>query len=396
MRSAFVVLALAAVVSAVFVTTGEGSNRTSTAGPIKIGLSQSLSGAIPLPAMTASYKQAIADTNKAGGVLVDGQRRKLQLVVYDNRTDVNLLARQMRKLVLQDKVSALLGSCCQNNVAAQALADSLKVPMVACCIPLELMKPDKGGYTWIAFQRLVDQAVGFFKLMKATPTNKKVAMVTNNDPSGPAAIGLWSGVGAKAGYDFQQKATVPTGTTDFSAFIDKAKSDGSDILVVQLVPPDCFALWKQMKALGYQPKVAVALQCGQAPGWSKGLGSIGNGTLAFQAWLKGAPLPMNNQIVAKFGRTWTDPAFLQEAAAGYQTALILIDAIKRAGSADPQKINAALAKTDGNYPLGHIRFNANHQAVTTSFLGQWSNGKLAQVYPAKGATKVETPVTGLG
>jgi ABC-type branched-subunit amino acid transport system substrate-binding protein len=372
------------------------SARTASSPTVNIGVSANLSGAVPLPQLVDGYKAAFADVNAKGGVVIGGKKEKLNLVVLDNKSDLNLMAQQMRTLVLQKKVSALLGNCCQWNINASSLADALKTPLVMSGLPLELA-PKTTGYRFLVFQALADGVVDFYKLAATAGTNNKVAIVTNNDAQGGQITGASAAVAKQIGFDVVTQAQVPVGTTDFSDVINKAKSANAQVLFAEMILPDCFAFWKQMKALGYQPKVAIGLQCAQTPGWPQ-LGSVGNGTLLVSHWTADSGLPQAEKLNARFGAKWHDPSQVAGAVAAYTAAQVLIDAVKRAHSASPKAIDAALKKTNlAATPLGPVKFDSNLESKTTTFIGQWLNGNIRVVFPPSQSTgKLVVPVSGLG
>jgi branched-chain amino acid transport system substrate-binding protein len=381
-----------------FATAGFSSTaRTSgSSAVVNIGVSANLSGAVPLPQLVDGYKAAFADANAKGGVTIGGKKEKLNLVVLDNKSDLNLMAQQMRTLVLKNKVSALLGNCCQWNINASSLADALKTPLVMSGLPLELA-PKTTGYRFLVFQSLADGVVDFYKLASTAGTNNKVAIVTNNDAQGGQITGASAAVAKQIGFDVVTQSQVPVGTTDFSDVISKAKSANAQVLFAEMILPDCFAFWKQMKALAYQPKVAIGLQCAQTPGWPQ-LGSVGDGTLLISHWTADSGLPQATALNTRFGKKWHDPSQVAGAVAAYTAAGVLIDALKRAHSTDRNKIDAALKKTNlKSTPLGPVAFDSNLESKTTTFIGQWLNGNIRMVFPPSVRTgKLVVPVSGLG
>ena len=69
-------------------------------------------------------------------------------------------------------------------------------------------------------------------------------------------------------------------------------------------------------------------------------------------------------------------------ALGYDTALMLIDAIKRAGSDDPEKIREALEKTkDLQVVTGILTLDANHNPIKSAVVVEMKDGK--QVFKEK-------------
>ena len=65
---------------------------------------------------------------------------------------------------------------------------------------------------------------------------------------------------------------------------------------------------------------------------------------------------------------------------------MLLDAIAAAGSTDPEKINAALAKTDKTYVVGPVKFDENHTAKLPIVALQWQGGKTVIVWPKSAKT----------
>jgi branched-chain amino acid transport system substrate-binding protein len=369
-----------------------GAGSASSSGPVVIGTSIALSGTTVLTQIRDGYQLAINDANAQGGIQVGRSKRKVELKVLDNRSDTNTMVQQVRTLVLNDHAVALLGSCCQQNIDMQGQADALKVPLVMGALPVELL-PKGTGYTWDSFQSLADGAKGFYQTAAKAGTDKKVLIVTDNDAQGAATAQLWSHMGQAAGFSIAATKAVPTGTTDFSQVIRAGRSGRAQVLIASMTPPDCFAMWKQMKALGYAPKIAIGLQCAQTPGWSS-LGALGNGTLVQMNWTQTAGLPKTAEIVSKYSRKYPNANDLGSVAMGYHEASVLLNAISRTGSASPAAINKALAGTGMSSALGPVKFTGNKN-VTPTFLGQWENGSIDQVWPAKGAVPLK-PLTGLG
>jgi branched-chain amino acid transport system substrate-binding protein len=383
--------ALAAVTTTAVAACGNGAG-ASTSQVIVIGTSMMLSGQTNLETIRDGYQWAVDEANAAGGVDVGGTKRKVTLKILDNRGDTSTMVQQVRTLALTDKAAALLGSCCQQNIDMQAQADALKIPLVMGALPIELL-PKGNGYAWDSFQTLADGAKGFLEVATAAGTNKKVMLITNNDAQGQSTAGQWGTAATQAGFTIATRTAVPAGTTDYSDAIGKAKTAGAQVLIAAMTPPDCFAMWKQMKALAYAPKLAIGIQCAQTPGWVS-LGALGAGTLLQTNWTRSSGLPKANDVVQKFGGKYTNDNDLASVAIGYQEASIVLAAIGKAGSTDHDKINAAIGATDLSGTLGPVKF-ADNKSATPSFIGQWNaDGTITQIWPAQGASPLKS-LTGL-
>lgn len=374
---------------------------SSSSGPIVLGASLPLTGQLGAfgPLIQYGYEQAIAAINAAGGVKVGDTKRRLKLVVEDNKSDPQQVTDQSRSLV-DDGAAVLLGSSTPPmNIPLSVVADQEQVPAVMSLTPtLAWLGANKGGwkYSYDVFVDEKQQTAVNFEAADLTPTNKKVALFTDTEEDGKAMGALWESEAPKYGYTIAYRAQFPVGTTDFSQFIQKAKNSGAEVMIAQVIPPDAVALWKQMKALKYAPKVAYA-EKGGAFGFDKALGDLANGTCVFGWWS-----PTNGNVGgqavydkarAKFG----DGLGAQGIVATYAVVQVVADAISRAGSTDPAAINKALSETrDLNTVLAKITFGSDHRAVLKATMTQWQGAAQPTVWPADQATaKFLAPVPGL-
>jgi branched-chain amino acid transport system substrate-binding protein len=86
--------------------------------------------------------------NKAGGI--NGQ--KLELIVYDSEGDATKANLAVRKLITQDKVSAIIGpSLSGTSLAVLPLAEKHKIPLVSCAASYKIVHDEKTGkpYKWV-------------------------------------------------------------------------------------------------------------------------------------------------------------------------------------------------------------------------------------------------------
>ncbi len=309
------------------------------------------------------YSRAINEVNASGGLDIKGTKYKVQLTFLDNKSDPDTASQQARTLFLKDNVAALLGSATPSlDIPISNVAEQLKRPTIMTVSPVEAWlgaRTSGWNYAWDIFFDENESTKANFEASNLIQTNKRVALFTDTEEDGITMGGIWAKEAPGYGYTIAYHASFPVGTTDFSSFIAAAKTANADILIAQMLPPDAIALWKQMKALNYQPKAASAFE-------------------------------------AAFGSTWATPD-LGVIVYSYTDAKVTMDAINKAQSLDPNAINAAVPQVTGLYPAGQIAFGANHAAITGSVEEQWQNGKNVQIYPqiSGSNTKIETPVPGL-
>ena len=144
-------------------TAAPSTDTTAAAGPatgepIKIGLSNSLtgSGAAPGASFGNGVKLQIEYVNQNGGI----NGRPLQLIEYDDKSDVPTLIANLNKLIQQDKVFATIGPFVQyGQEPARQLAEQSKVPMVGDG-PATMDQLNGTQYKWSVMTRRGSAAAG--------------------------------------------------------------------------------------------------------------------------------------------------------------------------------------------------------------------------------------------
>jgi branched-chain amino acid transport system substrate-binding protein len=372
-------------------------------GTIVIGATIPLTGS--LAAFGAQEKIAdqmlVDEVNAKGGITVDGSKKKVKLVILDSKSDPNTTTTQARTLAIQDHAVGFFGTIAPPLVIPlSSVADQLHIPMTHHTPIQAWLGGRKGGwkYSWDVFFNEPQMTTTQFKAADETQTNKRVVLFTDTDPDGIVMGGLWSKTAPDYGYKVVAHEKFPEGTTDFSSYIKDAQDAKAEILIAQMIPPDAIALWKQMKAAGYQPKVAVCEKCSYNEGWGKALGDVANGTLVADIWSPAFKYPDAAKLEAVKSKVGgkVNPG-VSGIAMSYTVGKVLLDAIAKAGSTNADKINAALAATNGLYPTGKVKFNGQHYSAIPAVQTQWRDGATVVVWPkVDGGSTLEAPVAGLG
>jgi branched-chain amino acid transport system substrate-binding protein len=379
-----------------------GSLGSSGSAPIVIGTSLSLTG--PLGALgtleEAGYKQAVSFVNAAGGLDVGGTKHKITLITLDNQSNPTLASQQSTELILKDGAVATLSGCTPTITVPEALvAEQNRVPLVANCTPVESFaaaNPTGWKYSWDLFFDEKNEAAMTVQAIGLHATSKKVALFTDTEPDGVIERPLYKAAVESAGFTVVGDYTFPVGTSDFSAFINDARSKGAQIVIAQTDPADGIALWKQMKALSFAPEIAFSAKGAATGAFAAALGPVSEGTLTLAFWSPNEGFPESRQILSTLSASLKQPD-LGISVVALSAAQVLFDAITAAGSTSASKINSALAATDRTFPIGLIKFGANHTCQTSLYVAQWQHGTVVQlVPPAEGdPASFEFPVPGL-
>jgi branched-chain amino acid transport system substrate-binding protein len=190
----------------------------------------------------------------------------------------------------------------------------------------------------------------------------------------------------------------PTGTTDFSMGLIKAKREKAQVILIWMDMPETSILlkqWYDMKipALPFGSIIAAAEQ----PGFWKATEGKGEYCLANVVNAGNAPseaTPWTMKFVKAYQKRWNIEPEGYGTSTSYMAPYVLKDAIERAGSLKSDAIVKALEEIDMMGVYGRIRFDPkkkDHQvipsvdpeegAVGTIF--QWQAAKRIVVFPKK-------------
>ena len=397
-------IAASMIATSAVILAGGAAHATTKGSPITIGASLPLTG--PLQAFGTSlqtgYKDAIAEVNKKGGVVFGGATHKVNLVVQDNASDGTKASTQAKSLVLDSGAIALLGPATPPlTIPVSQVAEQLHVPLISTITPIKgWLSGTTAGYkySWDTFFDETQMTNLQFKASNLVATNKKVVIFTDTEQDGPIQAALWKQHAKENGYTVVDHIEFPVGNTNFSSQVAKAKAAGADILLAQIIPPDGVALLKELKAQNYVPKLTFMEKAGNTGGYVDITGGLAQGVLEANWYAKGIGLPKEAAMIAKYTKSAGGiNSDLGTTVAGYSIAQVLLQAIAKAGGTDANKLNTAIGKTNGSYPIGKIKFGKDHSSALPMAITQWNGANQDMVLTPAGkkANAIVTPTAGL-
>jgi branched-chain amino acid transport system substrate-binding protein len=247
--------------------------------------------------------------------------------------------------------------------------------------------------------QLVKEIMACFTELKEKYGLNKVFIMVQDVSHARGGGDLLGKVAAKAGWTIDGTEVYPTGTTDFSMGLLKAKKAESQILNIWMDMPESSILLKQwyelqIPALPFGSTLAAAEQ----PGFWKATDGKGEYTLCNVVNAGNAPskaTPWTMKFYDAYAKMWgIEPEGLGSSSS-YMAVYVLKDAIERANSTDSGKVVTALEKTDMMGVYGRIRFDPKtHQVIpaddpkegAVGTILQWQAGKRIVVYPKSIAT----------
>jgi branched-chain amino acid transport system substrate-binding protein len=336
----------------------------------------------------AGYEIAVEHLNAAGGVTVGGKKTPLDLVLLDDESDPTKTVSRLETLAGQGVVAYLGGFGSDLHNAAAAVAEKNRIPYLGVAFALHKVHQQGFRYLFSPFWKSPDigqQTQGLLATIPAAERPKTVAIFQEKTDWGREMATAWVEAGKGAGYQVVVNGEYAPGAKDFSDLILKAKGANADAVFALPTPPDGMTMVKQMKELGYTPKLALLIRAPDPPIWSKNLGKDGDYVVLGPGWHHAVNAPgvkeLNEAHVKKIGRP-ADPI----AGPAYACVQILAAAVGRAGALDRDKVRDAIAATAMTTVIGPVKFRPDGTGLVQAVFVQWLNGKQELVWPKESAT----------
>jgi len=391
------------------------------AEPIAIGVATSL-GILEGRESAKAVQMAVDEINAAGGVRVGAEKRPFKVESIDLRdaapgVPVPEALLGLEKIILEKKPAALLVGPFRSEalIAGMDIIAKYKTPLLGtiAMAPGSEKKikeePQKYKYvfrTCLNAVHLVKFLVGTMGAINKQFGFNKVFVMTQDVAWARATADLVKTLYFdKSGWQVVGMESYPTGTSDFSSALMKARAQGAQVIMPVFDMPQSGTLvkqWNTMKVPALMAGFISPLAGSEA--WKTFDGKIGgvlNVTFELGSAMAAAKLPASTDFMNKYQKKYGEEIQAGHGPApSYESVYILKEAIERSGSLDPDAIVAGLQKTDRKGAMGRIRYDEGHQAVygfdpaetSVSVVSQWTDaGKRVVVFPdslAEGAIQL--------
>jgi branched-chain amino acid transport system substrate-binding protein len=319
---------------------------------------------------------AIEELNAAGGML----GKKFKLLTEDNQSKAGESANAVNKLIAKDGVVAILGEVASSrSLEAAPICQKAGIPMISPSSTNPKVT-ETGDYVFrVCF---IDPFQGpvMANFAKTTLKAQKIALFT--DVKSDYSKGLarfFKEAFTAAGGEIVAELDFNGGDKDFKGQLTSMKAKGPEGIFLPGYYTDAALICIQAKEVGLNVPIFGG------DGWeSEKLSEIGKdaveGTYFSTHYSPDAGGPKGSAFVEAYKKRFNGKVPDAMAALGYDSAMILADAIKRAGGTEGAKIRDALGATkDYDAVTGKITINAKRDAEKSAVIVQVKGGKFAYV-----------------
>lgn len=374
------VLRLASLAAALLLLPGCGPKEPAAAGPapIRVGNLASTTGkdATYGQSSTRATRLAIDEINAAGGVL----GRKIDLIFEDTLSKPGEAATVAKKLITRDKAVALIGEIISSrSIEAAGVAQALKIPMLTPSATNPAVTAT-GDHIFRAC--FIDPFQGrvLAKFAREELGSKRAAVLTSISSSYSTGLSqVFREHFAASGGEIVADQKCAEGDKDFKAQLTAIRSANPDILFIPAYYTEVALVAKQARELGITCPM-IGGDGWEAPELLQIAGSAVDGCYYSTHFSASATDARTQDFVAKYRARYDGQTPDCMAALGYDAAYMLADAIRRAGSDEPAKIQAALAATRGFEGVtGRIDMDAARNASKPATILKIEGGKFVFV-----------------
>jgi len=307
---------------------------------VTVGILHSATGtmAISETGSIQAEKLAIEQINAMGGIL----GRKIKVIQEDGASDWPTFAEKAKKLLVKDKVAAVMG--CWTSASRKAA--------------LPVFEKENGLLFYPTFYEGLEQSNSMKIARKHIERNLK---------------------GKVVGEEY-----IALGDTQFGSVINKIKLKKPDVIYAAVVGGSNVAWFKQLNAAGLNSKKQTMLTISVTEDEVLGIGGENlEGFYSAMKYFQSQKNPENLAFVKAFKAKYGKDAVIGDVTqAAYLGPWLYKAAVERAGSFDVDKVQAALPGfVMKNAPEGPVTVEKNHHLTTKLRIGKWKkNGQVDVVY----------------
>lgn len=382
-KNIMVVLSLVLVLVLGLITSG-CNNLIKNDKEIILGANYEMTGALAAVAKQTvnGINLAIKQTNEQGGVL----GKQIKLIIADNKSEPSESANAITKLIKNDNVKLVFGSVASSNVLATVqIAHDSKIPLITATATNPSVTMEQNQVRPYVFRTcFIDPFQGEVMANFAAKSLQAKTAVMYIDSSSDYSKGLAKIFAEKfianGGMIIGEESFLQK-DQDFKSTLTKIKAINPDVVFIPAYYEEVGKIIRQAREIGIKSQLIGT------DGWDDpklieiaGLSAV-EGTFFSNHYSPQDQDPKVVEFVKAYKAEYNqEPSAL--AVLGYDCALVVIDAIKRAGSDDPEKIRQALEETKKlQITTGLLSIDNNHNPIKSAVVVEIKNGQ--QIFKEK-------------
>jgi len=344
---------LALITLAVVLASTIGLSSAPAADTIKIGFNAPLTGFAASDGKSASEgaKLAVEQVNTAGGV----NGSMLELVIYDDQAKAAQAIPIANKLIGQDKVViGVSGSYSGPTRSAAGVFQEAGIPYIAAYA----IHPDitrAGDYVFRTSFLGEVQGRGGAKLVGELLGKKRVVVITLQNDFGKSLAAGFKSKAADYGITVVNEYQYSMKDRQFGSVVAKVKADDPEAIYASGYYFTAGPLISQLRSAGVTVPI-IGQEGYDSQKFIEIAGPAAEGIIITTSLDRDSQVPETKNFISAFEQKVGFKADMV-AASAHTAILVAADALKRAGTTDPDALRKAIAATNLKVSTGTISFN---------------------------------------
>jgi branched-chain amino acid transport system substrate-binding protein len=338
-----------------------------------------------------TYDLWVKDVNAEGGIYVKefDKRIPVEILRYDDTSDVGTAVQLVEKLIVEDKVHFIFppwGTAF--NFAIAPVVTEHQMPVAGCTVSSKQLATEahKFPYFFTLLNQPPSQGAALVEVAKELGI-KTAAVIHHTDLHGIEFAGDVVPQLSAGGVEIVLYKTYPVAASDLSQLLREVQAADVDALIAFSYPPETFLMTQQMQEIGLNPKLFYATVGIAFPAYRDAFGAEAvEGVMGAGAWNPNVPAEGAREFFDRHVAMHGSEPDRWASAACYATGQVLQQAIEMAGTLDPVAVREAMASGEFKTVLGTVRFENQFNTTYPGQIGQWQNGEFEVIGPASQRT----------
>jgi branched-chain amino acid transport system substrate-binding protein len=315
--------------------------------------------------------------NAAGGVKIGADTYMVQLINIDDESKAERTVAAVEKLISSEKTPVIFTTPASTTTLAilPVLEKSKTIGMGFIAAAPAVISPEYTYSFRSTLSSITNVNPGVDYMIK-TRGIKNIAFVGRNDDWGRSAAAAISARAKSLGATIVMEEYFDPGTTDFSSLFSKIRSTNADA-VIAAVSLESVAFAKQYRELRVKPTLMSVGVNLAAPSVIKAIGPSADGMLIATGPTT-TETPAVKAFVQQFEKANGRPPLPYEMV-GYDNMMIVLEAMKKAGSTDSTKVAESLRKLEYKGLLQDYRFAGTNQSDVVINVNEIKDGRAVPI-----------------
>ncbi|MGE0502021.1 MAG: ABC transporter substrate-binding protein [Rhizobiaceae bacterium] len=321
---------------------------------------------------------AVRKLNEAGGVEIGGEKYKVELVNVDDESKAERSVAGAEKLIGEDDVPVLLmPASSTSTLAVVPVAEKNKrIALSFVAAAPSVTAPENTFSFRTTLTSVMNVAPSIEYLIKERGA-KKIAYVGRNDDWGRGAGQIIAETAKGMGSEVVVEEYFDTGSTDFYGLLTKVRASEADAVVGAAFVEDGVSMIKQYRELQMTPAfLSIAVIWG-SPTFINAAGAAMEGI-----YISTGPTTSTSPELDAFNQQFkadTGADALPYNVTAYDNVQLVVEAMKAAGTTDPEKVATTLRNFEYKGLLQTYKFENSNQSQVVINVNEFKDGKVSVI-----------------